>query len=49
MSLSVDASLGTTNSKKHVKIKNVISSWVDPLYGTLLDIIFDKKTISPKK
>ncbi len=51
MSLSVDVttSLGTTNSEKHVKLKLIISSWVDPLYETPPKIIFDKKTLPSKK
>jgi len=51
MSLNVDAivSSGVIDSKKHVKLELVISSWVDPLYGTPQKIIFDKKTLPSKK
>jgi hypothetical protein len=51
MSLSIDVivSLGTTNSKKCVKLKLVISSWVDLLYGTPPEIIFDKRTLPSRK
>jgi hypothetical protein len=50
MSLSIDVivNLGTTDSKKCVKLK-LVSSWVDLLCGTPPDIIFDKKTLPSKK
>jgi hypothetical protein len=51
MSLSVDAidSLGAIDLKKYVKLEHVVSSWVDPLYGTPPKIIFDKKPLPSRK
>jgi hypothetical protein len=42
---SLGGSLGINLYKKNVKIKGVMSPWVDPFYGTTLVIIFDKKQL----
>ncbi len=34
---------GIVNVKKHVKVERIVSSWVEPMHGTPLNIIFDKK------
>jgi hypothetical protein len=49
MSKSVDGSLGTIGHHTKVKIR-VVSCYIGPLYGTILENIFDKKAkISQKK
>jgi hypothetical protein len=44
MSISLDGSLGTIRHHTKVKIEGVVSCYIDPLYGTIPKIIFDKKT-----
>ncbi len=51
MSPSVDATynVGTIDFLKCVKLERVVYSWVDPLNGTPLEIIFDKKALPSRK
>jgi hypothetical protein len=44
MSISLDGSLGIVRHHTKVKIEGVVSCYIDPLNGTILEIIFDKKT-----
>jgi hypothetical protein len=49
MSISLDGSLGTVRHHTRVKIEGVVSIYVGPLYGTIPEIIFDKKTEPSRK
>jgi hypothetical protein len=44
MSLSHNGSLGNANIKKGVKVEGAMSLYVQPLYGKMLKIIFDRKS-----
>jgi hypothetical protein len=43
MSLSHSGSLGNANIKKKVKVEGVMSLDVQPLYGEVPKIVFDRK------
>jgi hypothetical protein len=44
MSISLNSNLGIVGHHTKMKMEGVVSCYIGPLYGTILEIIFDKKT-----
>jgi hypothetical protein len=49
MSLSQGGNLGNAYIKKRVKVEGVVSPYVQPLYGEVLEIVFDRKSMVTHK